>query len=248
MTADVQNLNAERYSNEVFELWANHQNLNKSEDHLLNKYITDTSKHVLEAGTGGGRLSFCIEEKGFNHISAFDVVPNMIAHAKKRASTNDSNINFSISDAAVLENYDSDSFDYLLYLQQVLCFIDKKDLFTNALKEAYRVAKKDAIVMFSFLDYESKIYNPALSSFVNVLRKLRNEEQSSRHLPWLKINNDINWKLFHKNQPKTYWVKRAEITALLEDIGFSVVEAKNANQFSKNTSKRKGILYVVCKK
>ena len=102
--------------------------------------------------------------------------------------------------------------------------------------------------MFSFLDYESKIYNPALSSFVNVLRKLRNEEQSSRHLPWLKINNDINWKLFHKNQPKTYWVKRAEITSLLEDIGFSIEEVKNANQFSKNTGKRKGILYVVCKK
>lgn len=248
MIADAVNLNAERYSNELFDLWANKERLNNSENYLLKKYLLDNSKNVLEGGTGGGRLSFQIEKMGFSNGSAFDIVPEMVAHAKTRAENSGSTVNFRISDAANLSEFKSESFDYLIYLQQVLCFIDKKDLFENALKEAYRVAKKDAIIIFSFLDYDAKPYNPMLSTVVNGLRKLRKEETSKRHLPWLKINDDINWKLFHKNQPKTYWVKRKEIIFQLMRLGFYVIETKNANQLTAKAKKGKGILYVVCKK
>lgn len=248
MIANVPNLNAERYSKEVFDLWANKERLNKSEEYLLNKYLVDNSKHVLEGGTGGGRLSFQIEKMGFTNGSAFDIVPEMIEHAKVRAENSASTVNFKVSDAANLSEFKSDTFDYLIYLQQVLCFIDDEDLFLNALKEAYRVAKKDATIIFSFLDYDAKPYNPALSSIVNSLRKMRNEKISKRHLPWLKINNDINWKLFHKNQPKTFWVKRNEIIFKLMSLGFYVVETKNANQLNSDAKKGKGILYVVCQK
>lgn len=248
MIVDLPNLNAERYSNELFDLWANKKSLNNSESYLLNKYLVDTSKNVLEGGTGGGRISFEIEKMGFSNGSAFDIVPEMIAHAKTKAINTNSSINFKVSDAANLSEFNSDTYDYLIYLQQVLCFIDKKDLFLNALSETHRVAKKGATVLFSFLDYDSKFYNPTLSLIVNGLRKIRNEEVSKRHLPWLKINNDINWKFFHKNQPKTYWVKRDEIIQQLESIGFTVIETKNANEISKDTTNRKGILYVVCKK
>lgn len=248
MTAEIPNLNAERYSDELFDLWANKASLNASEDYLLKKYLTDTTKKVLEGGTGGGRISFEIEKMGFQNGSAFDIVPEMIAHAKKRAEASGSTVEFSVMDAAHLTEVKDSSYDYLVFLQQVLCFIDNEDLFENALKEIYRVAKKDAVALFSFLDYESKFYNPALSSIVNTLRKMRNEKASQQHLPWLKINNDINWKLFHRNQPRTYWVKRSDIVKQLETIGFTILETTNANQMTKNTTKRKGILYVVCKK
>ncbi|NRD20578.1 class I SAM-dependent methyltransferase [Winogradskyella eckloniae] len=248
MVADIQNLNAERYSNELFDLWANKESLNTSEAYVLKKYLIDTTKNVLEAGTGGGRLSFQIEKMGFSNGSAFDIVPEMVSHAKKRASKTNSSVNFRVSDAANLSEFKSDNFDYLIYLQQVLCFIDKEELFLKALNEAYRVAKKDAIVIFSFLDYESKFYNPMLSTVVNTLRKFRHEKISKHHLPWLKINNDINWKLFNKNQPKTYWVTRKKIIAQLMDIGFIILESKNANQLLSDNKKGKGILYIVCKK
>ena len=55
---------------------------------------------------------------------------------------------------------------------------------------------------------------------VNTLRKIRNENSSKLHLPWMQINNDFNWKLLNKNQPRTYWVKKEQVTKQLETIGF----------------------------
>jgi len=150
--------------------------------------------------------------------------------------------------AARLSEYKNDTYDYLVYFQQVLCFIPKEDLFSHSLKEAYRIAKKDAIVIFSFLDLDSRIYNSILSLIINILRKIRREEVLKQHLPWLKINGKFNWKLFNKNQPVTFWVKKNEIISDLKNIGFSILEAKNTNQLNNDIKIRKGMLYIVCRK
>jgi ubiquinone/menaquinone biosynthesis C-methylase UbiE len=248
MTTDLKSLNAGLFSNELFEEWINRKNLIPAEEYFLKKYLTDKTKNVLEAGTGGGRISFHIEKMGFSNISAFDIVPEMIKHARSLAKSIGSNIEFEVADAASLKNYENDAFDYLVYLQQVLCFISKKELFSDSLKEAYRVAKKDGIVVFSFLDFDSKSYNSTLSLVINIIRKTRGEEVLKQHLPWLKINNKYNWKLFNRNQPVTYWVKKNLIINELKDIGFSILEAKNANQLNNDTISGKGMLYIVCRK
>tara|TARA_R110002124_G_C8708462_1_gene494634 strand:+ start:503 stop:709 length:207 start_codon:yes stop_codon:yes gene_type:complete len=59
----------------------------------------------------------------------------MIEYSKIVAKEKESKIKFIVSDATNIEVYENDSFDYLIYLQQVLCFINKEDLFINALKE-----------------------------------------------------------------------------------------------------------------
>lgn len=249
MTTNLKNLNAELYSNDLFKSWTNKKGLIPVEEFLIKKYLTDTKKNVLEAGTGGGRISFQIEQMGFNNISAFDFVPNMIWYANEVAKNEGSNVIFKILDASNLEVYESNTFDYLIYLQQVLCFIDKEDLFIDSIKEAYRIAKQDGIIIFSFLDFDSRIYNSTLSQIISILRKLRKEDISKQYLPWLKINNKFNWKLFNKNQPVTYWVKRDQIISVLKEIGFSILEAQNANQVTEqNDKKRIGMLYIVCRK
>lgn len=249
MTTNLKNLNAELYSNDLLESWTNKKGLIPAEEYLIKKYLTDTKKSVLEAGTGGGRISFQIEQMGFTSISAFDYVPKMIMYANEVAKNEKSNIDFKTLDASSLEAYESNTFDYLIYLQQVLCFIDKEDLFIDSIKEAYRIAKKDGITIFSFLDFDSRRFNSTLSLIICTLRKLRKEDISKQHLPWLKINSKFNWKLFNKNQPVTYWVKKDQIISILEEIGFSILEAHNANQLTEqNDKKRIGMLYVVCRK
>lgn len=245
----MKNLNVELYSNDLLEAWTNKEGLIPAETILINKYLTDINKSVLEAGTGGGRISFHIEKIGFQRISAFDFVPNMINKAKEAATINGSNIDFRILDASNLTVYDDNTFEYLIYLQQVLCFIDNEDLFITSLKEAFRIAKKDSIIIFSFLDLESRNFNRILSFIISLLRSLRGEDISKQYIPWLKINNRINWKLFYRNQPVTYWVKRDQIVSVLKTIGFSILEVNNANQLiDQHNNKRKGMLYIVCQK
>jgi len=249
MKTNLENLNYDLYSNDLLETWVKKEGLIPIEELLIKKYLTDTKKNVLEAGTGGGRISFQIEQMGFKNIFAFDFVPNMIKYANEIAKNKGSKIQFKILDASNLAIYENDKFDYLIYLQQVLCFINNEELFINAIKEAYRITKKEGIIIFSFLDFDSRIFNYPLSLLISIIRKLRKEGISKQHLPWLKVNNKFNWKLFNKNQAVTYWVKRDHIISLLKEIGFSIIEAQNANQITKQIGKKRiGMLYIVCKK
>lgn len=248
MDTNSSNLNATLYSNDLFEEWSERDQLLPAEEYLLSKYLTDPTQNVLEAGTGGGSISFYIENMGFKQITAFDFVPRMVEHAKSLAQKRNSCIHFKIGDASHLPKYDNESFSYLIYLQQVLCFIDQKELFSQGLKEAYRIAKTDGIIIFSFLDFDSRAYNSTLSTTLTTLRKLRKEKTGSQYLPWLRIGNKFNWKLLGKNQAVSYWVKKEDILAQLKAIGFKVLEAKNTNQINHETSDRKGMLYIVCQK
>lgn len=244
----MENLNAKLYSNEILEEWQNRKHLIKAEEHLISKYLLNKSYCILEAGTGGGRISFELEALGFTNIRAFDIIPEMIETALEKGNRTKSEIKFDISDASNLSLYKDNSFDYAVYFQQVLCFIPNKEDFENSLKESFRVMKRNGIVIFSFLDIDSRSYNSLLNVIVNSLRVLRGECKRRNYLPWLKINNKFNYRFLFKNQPTNYWVKRDEIILNLEGIGFEIIEANNASQLFNNTAIRKGMLYVVCQK
>jgi ubiquinone/menaquinone biosynthesis C-methylase UbiE len=243
----TKNLNAKLFSNELFDDWVTREELIPAEEWLLSKYLTDKSKNVLEAGTGGGRIAFQIERMGFNNITAFDFVSSMIEFASSKAQKLGSSIIFKTLDASNLSVLEDNSFDYLVYLQQVLCFIDKENLFENSLKEAYRISKKGEITIFSFLNFPSRKINYLLSPLLGFLRSLRNEKIAGQYLPWLKFNNRINWKLFNRNQPLTYWVKKEQIVSLLESTGFSILEVGTESELKKSKDPDNGMLYVVCR-
>ncbi|RLD26096.1 MAG: hypothetical protein DRI75_12320, partial [Bacteroidetes bacterium] len=229
--------------------WSKKNHLLIAEDKLLSKYLIDNTKNVIDAGTGGGRLAFYVERMGFNNISAFDIVPDMIKHAKKVAKEKESNIEFKVADAVNLSEYENNTFDYSLYLQQVLNFIPEEEKFNTSLNESFRITKKGGIAIFAFLDYNTRFFNKPLNMVLNLLRIIRKEKILNQRLPWVKLNNKLNWKMFNKNQALSYWVSKDKILLDLQNIGYTILEVKNANQFiNKTTTKRKGMLYIVCEK
>ena len=237
------NLNKALYSDQLFSVWSNKEELLPIEKYFLEKYLINKKGKVIEAGTGGGRIIFEIEKLGFSNLEAFDYVEKMISFCNKKKNYLNSSINFKNQDATNLISYEEKEFDYLIYLQQVLCFIDI-DALPLALKEAYRIGKQDSIYLYSFLNWNSKIYNPILSIIVNLFRILRGEKTSKYKLPWLILDNKFNWKLLNKNQPQTIWFKEKQIIDILKKNEFSIVELKiNVDNSDKN-----GHIHIACKK
>jgi len=171
------NLNKILYSEQLFKVWSEKKELLLVEDYLIKKYLSNKNGKVIEAGTGGGRIIFEIEKLGFTNLEAFDYVENMISFCKEKKNKLNSLINFEVADATNLKSYETNTFDYLIYLQQVLCFIDEENTH-QALKEAHRIGRHNSTYIFSFLNWNSKIYNPILSILVNFYRFLRGEKKA----------------------------------------------------------------------
>lgn len=230
------------YTSSEFELWNNREGLLKQEEYFLTKYIS-TENTILEAGTGGGRISYELEKMGYSHIMAFDYVEKMIESAKSKNPI--TTIDFLVADATNLSAIPADRFDRLIYLQQIISFIPKENI-PKALEESYRILTPEGIVIFSFLNWRGRTINPLLSAVVNSTRFLRNEQISKQSLPWLKLGNQPNWKLLSRHQPLTYWFTREEVITQLETLGFTILEIKTSSDFTHSSSE--GMLYVVCQK
>ena len=237
------NLNKNLYSNKLLKTWSEKSGLLLIEDYFLKKYLLNKNGKVIEAGTGGGRIIFEVEKFGFTTIEAFDFVEKMINFCNKKKKELKSSIKFTVNDTTNLDYYNDQEFDYLIYLQQVLCFVNE-DLFEKALQEAYRIGDKNSTYLFSFLNWNSKFYNPILTIMVNFFRLLRGEKTSKYRLPWLKVDKKFNWKFLYKNQPQNIWFKEKHIIDILEKNGFSMIEVKNKVD---NSSKIEHI-HIACKK
>lgn len=235
--------NKSLYASSEFELWNQREGLLEQERYFLSKYILSKEEKILEAGTGGGRISYELEKMGFSDITAYDYVEKMVESAKlKNPATR---IRFLVADATELSVLPSMGYDRLIYLQQIISFIPKEKIQT-AFNEAYRLLKPEGIIIFSFLNWNGRSINPFLSLILNTVRFLRNNPLCRQSLPWLRVGGKPNWNLFSPNQPQTYWFKRSEIVHLLESVGFNIVEIKTSSDFTFSSSE--GMLYIVCQK
>ncbi len=242
-SSDNTYLNKNLYATKLFKIWSEKKDLIPLETYFIEKYLSNKNGKIIEAGVGGGRISFKLENLGYHSIEAFDYVDNMIAFCNKKKTTLNSGINFKIADATNLFEYESKSFDYLIYLQQVLCFLDETN-FIKALNEAYRIGKDDATYIFSVLNWNIKVYNPVLSAIVNLFRFLRLEKTNKYKLPWLNIDGKFNWKFLNKNQPQNVWFKEKHILDILKKHGFFIVEVKS----QMTTYNKFGHIHIACKK
>ncbi|MCR5481879.1 MAG: class I SAM-dependent methyltransferase [Clostridia bacterium] len=209
--------------------------LNKEESLLFNKYITQNKCKILEAGCGGGRISFALEDSYNCQLDSFDYIDDFIENAKAHR---DSKINFFIADATNLSMLEDNYYDYTVYLQRIIDFIPYSEI-QKAISEAYRVTKKGGVMICSVLNYEGRWFNPLLSFILGILRNIRKEDKTKQELPWLRINGKPNYKLFKKDQPTIYWFRRNEFTALLKSTGYEIIEEYIAD--GKET-----ITYYVC--
>jgi SAM-dependent methyltransferase len=54
----------------------------KSEKLLIERFFTDTSAHLLEAGCGAGRVTMGLWELGYHHLTAFDFAEELVDQAR----------------------------------------------------------------------------------------------------------------------------------------------------------------------
>ncbi len=220
------------YSNEELENWTERLGLLEQEEYLVDKYIKNYGR-LIEAGTGGGRIALEIHKKYPQlDIVAFDFVQDMIESAKAKSNK----IDFMVNDASELSQFNNNSFDFAIYLQQIISLVPV-ELIPKVINESYRILKKDGIIIFSFLSYEGRKINPILSFLVNIFRIARGDKWEKQRLPWLKLSGKLNFNFLLKNQATTYWFYDKEIEMILENVGFTILEIKVDN-----------MIYIVCKK
>lgn len=231
------------YNDYDFNLWVDRSGLLKEEAYFLSKYMTEKEGNTLEAGTGGGRIAYALEEQGYTSITAFDFVERFIEVAKTKKSA--TNISFCVADAVDLSLFPDNSFDQAIYLQQIISIIPHEKIDT-ALLEAARVLKPGSPILFSFLNWNGRSYNKLLSFLTNICRFLRGAPISKQQLPWLKLGGKFNWKFLFADQSTTYWFTKEEITTKLEQLGFEMIESKTSSEFTHSISE--GMIYIVCQK
>ncbi len=221
--------------------WGENQNapLQQCEQEVLEKYVRDKNGRILEGACGGGRISNHLYQWGFQNIDAFDFVDSFVQSAK----VSNPSINFFCADARDLHMLPSNHYDYVIYLQQCICFIPV-DGIDNALRENFRVCGKGGTAIFSFLNYNGRRVNRYLSVFLSVLRCLRNEDLSEHQLPWLRLNGNLNYNFWRKGQATNYWFTKSQIIDRLEAVGYKIVDLFTMSEDINS----EGMIFVVCKK
>jgi len=145
--------NKEVYRTVEFETWADKKGLNQDEKYLIVKYLNKNGKTV-EAGTAGGRILREMKDLGFQYLYGYDYVPEFIEQAKQRDASQ--SISFEVQDATDL-TYENSGFEQIIYLQQIVSFIEEEEKRLKAFREASRILKNGGTVLFSFLSFESRI-------------------------------------------------------------------------------------------
>ena len=235
---------SEFYRKHTLAAWKDRVEPNKAEYFLFEKYLTDTSKKVMEAGTGGGILSFYLEDQGFGDICAFDIIPEMIQAASERSLNRNSRIKFELIDAVHLKNYSNDQFDYIINMGQIFCMIPK-DKLQVTLNEAYRVAKPNGLMLCSFMDWERRWYNPLVSMLINIHRLFTGQKMAKYYLPHLKLQGKFNFRYFFSKDCICFWPKAGSIIERLEKTGFKVEKLYKEEQITGNKGTA---FYIVCRK
>lgn len=215
------------------------------EKYFIESYLTDKEKSVLEAGTGSGRIAFGLEGYGFKNVTAFDFINEYIVNANKEKDRRNSNVNFIVADASDLGKIPDQSYDYTIYLQQILSFVPVSQI-DAVLKENYRVLKEEGVTVLSVCNYDGRRLNKLLVLVLTLLRSLRKEDLSKYELPWLHLNKKPNWRFLNKGQATVYWFTKQDICNRLKNAGFQIEEVKTLRDFG--GGKEEGMLYIVCRK
>jgi len=221
--------NKDVYATVEFHRWIGRSELDADEQYLVRHYLKPGSK-TLEAGTGGGRILLALRDMGFTDLHGFDYVPGFIDQA--RAADPQKRINFEVQDATRL-SYADDSFDQIIYLQQMLSCMDGPGAAPTAAREAYRILRPGGIALFSFLCYEVRsqsLVGRLLMTHVGLIRWLSRSTRSPQATPWIRMGDRFNHGALLDRGPYIYWYRIQEAAKMLENAGFALEAVATSHQ------------------
>lgn len=249
--------NKDVYSTVEFGQWAGRVELLPEERYLIEHYL-QRDRATIEAGTGGGRIILACKTLGFTKLSAYDFVPAFVEAA--RAKDPERRVDFRVGDATKLE-YESGSFEQIIYLQQILSLLEAPAARQQALREAYRILAPGGTALFSFLGFEARGRGRTSSLLMRYLRAFRGVSFSDRPLqllPWFNLGGKWNWGALLDRGPYTYWFRIPEVHEFLSSAGFEIVAAGVGQELGRGTihgsiaelaaSGAAGTIYAVCRK
>ena len=248
--------NIDLFNNEELSKWSCIEKLNAGEDYLISKFFLTESKEskIVEAGCGGGRILLDLQKRGFKNLYGFDLAGHLLKSAEEKIKQLNLNIALSKQNAVSLD-YPDGFFDYAIYLQQIMSFIESSDDRKRAINECYRILKAGGRGIFSFLWWKGRAINFPLA-ILKVLSRLALKGDTKalknfRNLPWLRLGGKTNLKWLIKEQPCAYWFRTDEVTALLTAPGFKILELISDRMIEEGKNgelKNGGGLYVVVEK
>jgi SAM-dependent methyltransferase len=238
-----------------FNLWAQRAALDSGERYMISHYL-DPQKSTLEAGAGGGRILLAMQSMGFSQLNGFDFLPEFIEVARQRDQQG--KINYQVQDGRNL-NYPSNSFEQLIYLQQLVSLISEKTDRQKMVTEAFRVLKPGGLMIVNVLCMRSRqgLYG-LLLFWLKCIRIILNKNLSIQNQPWLRLKGKPNFKALLDLGPYIYWFNENEAVELFKSAGF-VIEALGSDAQIKNkglftalsvpqNEPFSGSLYLVCRK
>jgi ubiquinone/menaquinone biosynthesis C-methylase UbiE len=240
-----------------FDRWANLESVRPQEEYLLKKFLEPHHK-IIEAGTGGGRILFFLNQLGFAHLSGFDLFPAMIEVANQRKGN--ANINFEAQNASAL-SYPDSSFDRAIYMVQIMSFINNELDRLSAFQEAHRILKTDGVLLLALVCFDCRMQEQLFalySSYIKLFRKLTGSDLSVQTTPWLKHHGKPNWGALIDRGDSVYAYKIDELTRIFDNVGFEVIGIGTDSQLLEgkiyNTKEEligdrlEGQLYLACRK
>jgi len=209
------------FAGSEFELWAHREELEPGEKFLFESFLHPDGK-TLEAGCGGGRLLLDLQRRGFRSLHGFDYLPEFVEIARSRDVRK--TIDYRVQNAISLEYADC-SFDQAIYVQQVLCFLERPEDRQRAVSEIYRVLRPGGQVLVSLLSFRARAESPTyrlLLAYLWLLRKMTFRSRTLQQLPWLRRNDAINGGALLDRGPYMYWFHDSEAVDLFTQAGLQV--------------------------
>ena len=117
-----------------------------AEELIFQKYFKHGTS-ILDIGCGAGRTSIALALKGYS-VTAMDLVPEMIESAKQQADVQKVKIDFSVMDAVNMD-YESESFDNILFSYNGLENIPKKANREKFFRDVFNILKPGGYFIFT---------------------------------------------------------------------------------------------------